>query len=209
MRRITLIGRREFLVDDQKAKVVAELMLGEKEDRPGSIEIEGQIVKFPQITGVFSTSIPDKKNKMPYQDQVRQDFQFQEQEYKNQSPKEKAIRQYYGIFMNLMVSAYGLPKVFGKNCHSPMLDHPFDSTEKFEFTKDQEQDRRIRFDNFMRSEKLRESLETELKVFFVEFFEGNPKNSWCPLGTWREFVNVPTTRFDKTLIAHQRNLTGS
>ncbi len=201
MKKITLTGRREFFVTDRKAKVIADLMLEEKENRPDSIEIEGQVIKFFQITGVFSAGL-DPKGGVSRQDQVWQDFHFQEQEYVRQTFKEKAKRQYYACVLNLFVSAFGLKTVFGEDYCSPMLDHPFDSPKSFEFTSDQKQDRIDRFDKYMRVKYPK--LEIDLKKFFLEFFERNPKNSWSPLEQWREVIGVPTTRFDKLLTAHQR-----
>lgn len=209
MKKIVLTGEnhREYLVSDIEANRIS-VLLDDPENRQLFIEIGSDKVKVSSIKGIYSAGADPRKDSYIEDEELL--FSLNEREYKNQSVDEKADRQYYGLFLNLVVGAIGLKKVFGEDYHSPILDILFDSVVAWEkwrsegFTAEQKKDRRNRFDDFVLRTGRGESWGKFLKTLWRDYFEKNTQSGWCPLGLWLPLLkDLPTSRLERLVLWHE------
>lgn len=179
----------------------------------GLVNIEGTMIATGavKLLGKRKQAIRDYRRMqgdMRSKEQARMDFLRGEEEYRAESPREKAKREYYSRFMGMILACFGLKRVFGSDYESP-ANVPTMDQGGWEFTGVQRQDRRRRFDAWVAQSDWSSLWGKDLKNFLVEYFEKNPNKSWCDLEEWWPiFVEgkIPTTRFDRVLIAHDHQV---
>jgi hypothetical protein len=202
MRIVVLNNNREIRLTDDKADQLEELLSSGR--AKGMVKLNDQFVRISSIKHVYRSGA-DPSYDMPYEEKVRQQFYFEEQSYRRQTAQQKAEREYYSRFMHLVLSAFGIKKVFGEDYHSPMLDIPFDSYEaheNFKFTPEQIKDRRRRLNEFVKGQGKEQEWGAELKKFFLDYFNQNPQSTWCPVDLWLPVLDIPTSLMERIVIRH-------
>lgn len=197
----------EIFITKAQYKYVSELL---EKNAKGMLNFDGITVNTASIKEISfrkdSYQIARARNDKEHARKAWDDFRSDEAEYRGEAPKEKAKRDYYTRFMGMVLSAYGLKKVLGNDYVSPAT-----AKEAFgdgwEFTEEQRMDRRKRFDRWVENSNWPTLWGKDLKNFLVEYYEVNPDKSWCDLEEWWPFFvegKLPTTKFDKVLIAHEK-----
>lgn len=204
--KLYLRNRTEIVLEDGQYRKIENAILSQADEM---VAINGSVFNARDVKSVtpYSGDVATRiKHDMSYRDEKKLEFLRQEEEYRGESSRDKAIREYYTRFMGMVLSAYGLKKVLGNDYVSPAT-----AKEAFgdgwEFTEEQRMDRRKRFDRWVENSNWPTLWGKDLKNFLVEYYEVNPDKSWCDLEEWWPiFVEgkLPTTKFDKVLIAHEK-----
>lgn len=201
---ITLKNRKKLVLPENEYKAIEGDLLSGTESlvktRLGVFNVSDVVTAFPMKNELNIGGAVSNRGEM------KKDFLRSEEEYKKQSPKEKAKRDYYTRFMGMVLAVCGLPKVFGEDYSSPALTEEYWKTGSWRFTGEQRAERRKRFDRWVAKSDYATLWGRDMKNFFVEYFEKNPNKSWVDLDEWWPIFiegKLPTTRFDKMLIQHE------
>lgn len=201
---VTLKNKKKLLISsDDYRRIESDLLSGDDV----IIKTGVGVFNSSQVLSVMPVKEEvDVKTPMTNRQKMIEDFMRDEEEYRNETPVEKAKREYYIRFMGMILSVYGAKMVLGTDWQSPSTTEEAWKTGSWEFTEEQRQDRRRRFDRWVENSNYPTLWGKDLKNFLVEYFEINPNKSWCDLEEWWSvFIEgkLPTSRFEKILMRHE------
>lgn len=189
---------KRVTVTEEQANEIRRL---QEDDMSGVVILNSTSVNIKAIKDIYpdKTYFDEKRNYAmnKKRSDMWTEFISSENLYIKQKAVEKAKREYYTRFMGLMLSVYGLKRVMGEGYVSPST-----TDNDWVFTDAQKQARRNRFDQFIETLDRAEYFKKDLKRFFVDYFEKNPKRTWCPMRLWLESIGLPTSRFERIALRH-------